>query len=92
MVKELLVEHNETTFHDPEKPLTRTNTIEHKIPTTGRPMRITPRRVARRKTVEDEIQKMEKEGMITKSTGPWCSPFCSGQKDRWHYTFLCGLS
>ncbi len=28
-VKELLVEHNETTFHDPEKSLTRTDTIEH---------------------------------------------------------------
>ncbi len=44
-VKELLVKHNETTFHDPEKPLTRTNTIEHGIPTTGRPVRIPPRRV-----------------------------------------------
>ncbi len=45
-VKELLVEHSETTFHDPEKPLTRTNTIEHEIIMTGRPMRIPPRRVA----------------------------------------------
>ncbi len=45
-VKELLVEHNETTFHDPEKPLTGTDTIEHEIPTTGRPMRIPPHRVA----------------------------------------------
>ncbi len=45
-VKELLVEHNETTFHDPEKPLTRTDTIEHEIPTSGRPVRIPPYRVA----------------------------------------------
>ncbi len=45
-VKELLVEHNKTTFHDPEKPLTRTNTIKHKIPTNGRPVRIPPHRVA----------------------------------------------
>ncbi len=45
-VKELWVVHNETTFHDPEKPLTTTNTIKHEIPTTGRPMRIPPRRVA----------------------------------------------
>ncbi len=37
MVKELLIEHNETTFHDPRKPLTRTDTIGHKIPMTGRP-------------------------------------------------------
>ncbi len=44
-VKELLVEHNETTFHDPEKPLTRTDTIEHEISMTGRPVRIPPRRV-----------------------------------------------
>ncbi len=38
-------------------------------------MRIPPRRVApgRSKIVEDEILKMEKEGMITKSSGPWCS-------------------
>ncbi len=73
-VKELLVD--ETTFHDPEKPLTTTNTIEHDIPMTGRPVRIPPLRVApgRRKIVEDEILKMEKEGMISKSTGPWCSP------------------
>ncbi len=74
-VKELLVEHNETTFHDPEKPLTRTDTIEHKIPTSGRPVGIPPRRVApgRRKIVEEEILKMEKEGTITKSSDPWCS-------------------
>ncbi len=39
-VKTLLVEHNETTFHDPEKILRTTNTIEHKIPMTGRPLRI----------------------------------------------------
>ncbi len=45
-VKELLVEHNLTNFHDPEKPLTRTGTIAHKIPTTGRPVRIPPHRVA----------------------------------------------
>ncbi len=31
-VKELLVDHNENTFHDPEK--TATNTIEHEIPMT----------------------------------------------------------
>ncbi len=62
-VKELLVEHNETTFHDPEKPLTRTNTREHEIPMTEGSMRIPPHRVAlgRRKIVEDEIQKMEQE-------------------------------
>ncbi len=75
-VKELLVEHNEITFHDPEKTLTTTNAIEHEIPTTGRPVRIPPCRVApgRRKIVEDEIQKMEKEGTIIKSSSPWCSP------------------
>ncbi len=73
-VKELLVEHNETTFHNPEKPLTRTNTIEHEIPMTGRPVRIPPRKVApgRRKIVEDEILKMELERTITKSTIHFC--------------------
>ncbi len=45
-VKELLVEHNETTFHDPVKPHTRKNTIEHEIPMTGRPVRIPPHRVS----------------------------------------------
>ncbi len=44
-VKELLVEYNETTFHDPEKTLTTKNTIQHEIPTTGRPMKIPPGRV-----------------------------------------------
>ncbi len=75
-MKELLVEHNETTFHDPEKPLTSTNTIEHEIPMNGRPVRIPPCRVAlgRRKIVENRILKIEKEGTITKSSGPWCSP------------------
>ncbi len=69
---ELLVEHNETTFHDPEKSLTRTDTIELKILTKGGPLRIPPCRVApgRRKIVEDEILKMEKDGTITKSSGP----------------------
>ncbi len=45
-VKELLVEHNKTTFHDPETTLTTTNTIEHEIPMAGRPVRIPPCRVA----------------------------------------------
>ncbi len=56
--------------------LTRTDTIEHEIPTSGRPVRILPRRVApgRRQIVEDEILKMEKEGIIQRSSGPWCSP------------------
>ncbi len=75
-MKEFLVEHNETTFHDPEKTLTTTNTIEHEIPTIGRPVRIPPHRVApgRRKIAEDEIQKMEKEGMIIKRSSCRCSP------------------
>ncbi len=30
-VKELLVEHNKTTFHDPEKTLITTNIVEHEI-------------------------------------------------------------
>ncbi len=43
---------------------------------TVRPVRISPLRVApgQRKIVEDKILKIEKEGTITKSTGPWCSP------------------
>ncbi len=44
-VKELLVEHNETTIHDPDKPLTRTDTIEHEIPTSDRTVRIPPCRI-----------------------------------------------
>ncbi len=74
-VKELLVEH-ETTFDDPEKPLTRTDTIEHEIPTSVRPVRIPCQRVApgQRKIIEDEILKMEKEGTIQWSSGSWCSP------------------
>ncbi len=81
-VKELLVEHNETTFHDPEKPLTRTNTIVLEIPTTGRPVRIQPRRIApgRRKIAEDEILKMENDGTIMKSSCTWCSPIVPMRK------------
>ncbi len=62
-VKELLVKHSETTFHEHEKPLTRTDTMEHEIPTSGKPVRIPPHRIApgRRKVMEDEIIKMEKE-------------------------------
>ncbi len=44
-VKDLLIEHNET-FPDPEKPLTMTGTIQHEIPTSGRPVRISPHRIA----------------------------------------------
>ncbi len=75
-VKELLVEYKEATFHDPEKTLTTTNTIEDEIPMTGRTVWIPPCRVGlgRRKIVEDKIQKMEKEGTIIKSCGPWYSP------------------
>ncbi len=80
----MLVKHNKTTFHGPEKPLTRTDTIEHEIPTSGRSVRIPPCRVAlgRRQIIEDEILKMEEEGMITKSSGPWCSAtILVGKKD-----------
>ncbi len=83
-VKELLIKHSETSFHDPEKPLTRTDTIEHEIPTSGRPVRIPPHRIApvRRKIMEDEILKMEMEGTIQRSTSPWCSPIVLvGKKD-----------
>ncbi len=75
-VKEVLVEHNETIFHDPEKILTRTDTIKHKILTLDPPERIPRRRVPpeQRQIMEDEILKMEKEGNIRKSSGPWCSP------------------
>ncbi len=74
-MKELLVEHNETTFHDPGKPLTRTDTMEHEIPNSGRPVRIPPHRIApgQRKIVEDGILKMEKEGTIKRSVSPWYS-------------------
>ncbi len=74
-VKEVLVEHNETIFHDPEKILTRTDTIKHKILTLDPPVRIPRRRVPpeQRQIMEDEILKMEKEGNIRKSSGPWCS-------------------
>ncbi len=43
---------------------------------TDRPVRIPPHRVVpgQRKIVKDDILKMEKEGTITKSKGPWCSP------------------
>ncbi len=72
----MLVKHNDTTFHDPAKPLTKTYTNEYEILTTGRPVRIPPHRIAPeiRKIVEDEIFKIENEGMITKSSGPRCSP------------------
>ncbi len=74
-VKLYLVKHNETIFHDPEKPLTRTDTIEYKILTTGIPVRIPPCRIAPgRRKILDEILKMEKEVNIQKSSGPWCSP------------------
>ncbi len=74
-VKESLVEHYETTFNDPEKPLARTKTIEYEIPKTSRPVRIPLRRVTPelRKIVEDESQKMEPKEMIAKSVSPWCS-------------------
>ncbi len=47
------------------------NIITSKDPLFTHVHKIAP---GRRKIVEDEILKMEKEGAITKSTGPWCSP------------------
>ncbi len=53
-----------------------TDTIEHEIPTSGRPGRLPPHRIApgQRKIGEDEILKMQKEGTIQRSSCPWCSP------------------
>ncbi len=75
-VKEILIKHNETTFHEPENPFLRTDTIEHKILITGRPVRIPPCRIppGLRKIIEDEMLEMEKECNIQMSSGPWCSP------------------
>ncbi len=68
-MKEVLTEHNETTFHDPEKPLMRTDIIEHENSNIGQPVTIPPHRVppGQRKIVEDEILEMENEGNIQKS-------------------------
>ncbi len=87
----MLVKHNETTFHDPEKPLTGTDTIEYEIPTSVKPLRIPPHRVAagRRTIIEDEILKMEKEGMIMKSSGPLCSPIIRGGGNKDGTIYFC---
>ncbi len=82
--KEFLVEHNDTTFHDPVKPLTITNTIKHQIPITGRRMGIPPRRVAigRRKIVKEKILKNVKRRNEHQEHRPLVFSYRSGQKER----------
>ena len=53
-----------------------TELAEHFIPTTGTPVKVPPRRIPAhcRAEVEEQIQTMLKEGIITESSNPWMSP------------------
>ena len=53
-----------------------TELAEHFIPTTGTPVKVPPHRIPAhcRAEVEEQIQTMLKEGIITESSSPWMSP------------------
>ncbi len=91
-VKELLIEHNETTFHDPEKPFTRTDTIEHEISTSGRPVRIPLHRTKTKKNRRRQDSQNGKGRNDHKELKLLVFTHHPGEKERWHYSFLCRLS
>ena len=74
------------TFHDifatADEPLGRTSVIQHEVKTTGSPIRQTMRRlpVALKDTVDKEVTKMLKEGVIRHSSSPWSSPLVMVKK------------
>ena len=59
-----------------------TTVAEHFIPTTGTPVKVTPRRIPAnyRSDVEKQIQTMLKEGIIEECYSPWLAPAVFVQK------------
>ena len=77
-VKNLLAQFQDI-FVGPDGELGQTDLTTHKIDTKdAEPFKIPPRRVAptRKKVIEEEVDKMLKQGIIEPSDSPWSSPVC----------------
>src|SRR5579859_7876293 len=84
IVKELIEEYKEICALSNSK-LGQTNIIKHRInleshePIASKPYNVT---IEKKKIIKDEIEKMEKAGVIRKSYSPWASPVVIvGKKD-----------
>ncbi len=76
---ERLLKNYSDRFHPPDAKLSHTDAVEHYIELKeghGRPLKCPPRRVApgRKEMIEQEIEKMLKNDIISPSSGPWASP------------------
>ncbi|VDI03210.1 Hypothetical predicted protein [Mytilus galloprovincialis] len=72
----------------------RTNLGSHSIKLNDeKPVREPPRRIPlyKRQAVEDEINKLEAQGLIEKSISPWSSQIVMVQKERPVLENVCGL-
>ena len=71
-----LVSSFQTVFAKVDAPLGRTSIVKHNIPTSGLPIWQPLRRLphALKPVVDNEVQKMLSQGVIRKSSSPWCSP------------------
>ncbi len=74
----LLVNYSDR-FHPPDAKLSRTDAVEHYIELKEgheRPLKCPPRRIppGRKQMVEQEVEKMLKNDIISPSSGPWASP------------------
>jgi hypothetical protein len=81
-VKELLIEHKDM-FTGPGVPLGRTSLVKHSIFTgDAAPIRQRLRRIApaHQKVVEEEVQRLLREGLIRPSYSPWASPIVLATK------------
>ena len=68
---------NADVFSAPGRPLGRTDRVTHRIDTgSSPPIRLPYRRLplSKKQALEEEVDKMLEEGIITPSESPWASP------------------
>ena len=79
----LLINQYQDIFMEPKGELGQTDIFEHEINTGNQPpIKIPPRRIPvfRREIVDQELDKMIKQGTVEPSNSPWSAPICLVKK------------
>ena len=76
-------------FATTDRPLGKTEVVKHAVKTSGPPIRQPLRRIpeALKEVVQQEVQKMLKQGVISPSDSPWSSPIVMVRKQDGSWRF-----